>query len=175
MSPIEPQAGEAAEQVFLLPGTLYCAAAPTVVATILGSCVAVCLWDSARRMGGMNHFVLPRATARDADERYGDFAIERLIERMTMLGSRVDNLRAKVFGGANVLPVGASALTVGRQNVDMAGELLGRHRIPVVARRVGGSSGLRIWLDTRSGGVAVRTIAPGPDGRSRTTHRSASC
>jgi chemotaxis protein CheD len=175
MSPTERHDGEPAQQVFLLPGTLHCAAEPTVVATILGSCVAVCLWDSARRIGGMNHFLLPRSIGNEADERYGDFAIERLVAGMRILGSRIDDLRAKLFGGANVLPFGPASVTVGAQNVEAASQLMRRHRIPVVARRVGGRSGLRIWQDTRSGAVAVRMISRCADGCSHAEQCSGAC
>ena len=159
MSITQQHDAEAPAQVFLLPGSLHCAVEPTVVATILGSCVSVCLWDANRRIGGMNHFVLPRATGPDADERHGDVSIARLIERMKRLGSRIEHLRAKVFGGANVLPFGSSAMTVGAQNVETASELLEHHRIPVVARRVGGRRGQKIWLDTQSGEVTLRRLA----------------
>jgi chemotaxis protein CheD len=175
MSPMERHEGEPPQQVFLLPGTLHCAAEPTVVATILGSCVAVCLWDSERRIGGMNHFLLPRPIGTGADGRYADFAIEHLIEGMRTLGSRIDALRAKLFGGANVLPFGPSVVTVGAQNVAAASQLMRRHRIPVVARRVGGRSGLRIWQDTRSGEVAVRMISRCADGCSHAAQCSGAC
>jgi len=159
MTAIDQRRAEPRAQIFLLPGTLHCSAEHAIIATILGSCVAVCLWDCARGNGGMNHFLLPRASGRDADERYGDIAIERLIETMSRLGSRRTDLQAKVLGGANVLPFGASAVTVGGQNVAMAMDALRCHRVPVVAHRVGGERGIKIWLDTRSGEVAVRPLS----------------
>jgi len=149
-------------EVFLSPGTLHCAAAPSRVTTILGSCVAVCLWDSRKRLGGMNHFVLPnRRRDDDANLRFGDVAITTLVEQMLRLGCRVASLRAKLFGGAAVLPFAAGGDPVGAQNVRVAIEHLRNHGIPVVARHTGGRSGLLIRLFTESGDVMVRRVATG--------------
>jgi chemotaxis protein CheD len=154
------QAGQIA-QAFLTPGTLYCGAGPAVVSTVLGSCVAVCFVDGHHRASGMNHYVLPRSSAGEQSLRYGDVAIERLWERMSRFGCDGKNLRAKVFGGAAVLPFGDAKDTVGTKNVRIAIDWLRRHDIPVVARRTGGKNGLLIRLHTTTGRVLVREIASG--------------
>jgi chemotaxis protein CheD len=149
-------------EVFLSPGTLHCAVAPSRVTTILGSCVAVCLWDNRERLGGMNHFVLPHRRGDDASSlRFGDVAILTLVEQMLRLGCRVASLRAKLFGGAAVLPFAAGGDPVGAQNVRLAVEKLRDHGIPVIARHTGGTSGLLIRLFTESGDVMVRRVAAG--------------
>lgn len=145
--------------IFLNPGGIHCAALPTVVTTILGSCVAVCLLDSLRQLGGINHFVLPHRNAAAQNARFGDVAIDRLVDGMVRLGSSVDRLRAKVFGGAAVLPCSLSGTTVGEQNVQVALERLHSHGIPVVVRRTGGNCGLFIRLHTATGEVLVRRLA----------------
>lgn len=154
--------GRRPRQVFLLPGTLHVAAEPTLVTTVLGSCIAVCLWDHSHRQGGMNHFVLPADTGREGHARYGDVAIDRLIDGMAALGSQLGDLRAKLFGGAAVLPTlsapGSRSATVGARNLRMAQARLAQYRIPVVAQRTGGASGLVIRLDTGSGEVTLRTV-----------------
>lgn len=155
--------GEPVHQVFLMPGSIYIGSKPTVVTTILGSCIAVCLWDSVRHVGGMNHFVLPSDMDGDCSARYGDVAIEALTKGLLGLGCRVQNLRAKVFGGAAVLPLGADAATVGVRNLEMALESLQHYGIPVVAHRTGGERGLLIRLNTETGEVALRKVAPGID------------
>ncbi len=139
--------------IFLAPGTICCAAEPSVVTTILGSCVAVCLFDRHRRIGGMNHFLLPRCGPSPPTARYGDVAFARLLAAMERLGSRPVDLRAKVFGGAAVLPFGARADTVGTQNVAVALEALLIHGIPVMARRTGGLRGLFLRFHTANGRV----------------------
>jgi chemotaxis protein CheD len=148
-------------QVYLTPGTLFCAAAPAVVGTVLGSCVAVCLVDRYHRAAGMNHFVLSSDPAGGDSLRYGDVALARLRERMGRLGCGEQDLRAKVFGGAAVLPFGELADTVGSKNVRTALEWLQDRSIPVIARRTGGASGLLIRFHTGSGRVLVRRIASG--------------
>ena len=144
--------------VYLLPGSLHCAAAPTVISTILGSCIAICLWDPVRRLGGMNHYVLPGIASDRRDARYGDFAIEQLIDGMEELGCRARGLVAKVFGGATVLPVESSQPSVGGQNLDLALARLAARRIRVVGRRTGGVQGLLVRFATDLGEAMLRNV-----------------
>ncbi len=148
-------------RVFLNPGGVHCAARSTVISTILGSCVAVCLWDRALRIGGMNHYLLARDMRNANNTRFGDIAIERLVEGMLRLGCRQDTMRAKVFGGAAVLQFGANGDTVGSQNVRLALQAMQGRGIPVIARRTGGRFGLMIRLHTDSGDVLVRRLSAG--------------
>ena len=144
--------------VFLPPGGICCCDEATVVSTILGSCVAVCLWDRQQGIGGMNHFLLPRCGDSPPTPRYGDVAVVRLLAAMERFGCNAQNVRAKVFGGAAVLPYGARADTVGTQNVAVALEVLQSHGIPVVARRTGGQRGLFLRFHTAVGRVMVREL-----------------
>src|SRR5258708_17951718 len=108
------------KDVFLVPGALYCSAEPSLITSVFGSCVGVCLWDAKRRAGGMNHYVLPLSRDGDRATRYGDIAIERLVDGMARLGCQGTDLIAKLFGGANVLPYSGDRDTVGEQNVELA-------------------------------------------------------
>jgi chemotaxis protein CheD len=145
--------------VFLPPGVVHCTAVSSRVTTILGSCVAVCLWDKVRRVGGINHFILPYRRDDRPSTRFGDIAIARLVEEMRQLGCDLGSMRAKVFGGAAVLPFASGGDPVGEQNVRVAIERLREHGIPVVAQRTGGRTGLLIRLFTESGDVLVRRVA----------------
>jgi chemotaxis protein CheD len=147
------------DRIFLSSGTLFCAPTSSVIITVLGSCVAVCLWDKREHVGGMNHYLLPRRMEELASPRFGDVAIDRLVDGMTELGCRVGSLRAKIFGGAEVLPFGARGDTVGNQNVRIALELLRQHGIPILTRCTGGQSGILIRLYSETGDVAVRRVA----------------
>ncbi|HET8995272.1 MAG TPA: chemotaxis protein CheD [Acetobacteraceae bacterium] len=129
-----------------------------MISTVLGSCVAVCLWDKVLYAGGMNHFLLPLCKGGPPSPRYGDIAVAMLLENMAALGCRMDNLRAKVFGGAAVLPFGAQE-TVGTQNLAIALAVLQQHGVPVVARRTGGQRGLFLRFHTTAGRVMVRELA----------------
>lgn len=146
-------------RIFLSSGMLFCAPTSSVITTVLGSCVAVCLWDAHRHVGGMNHYVLPRRMEELASPHFGDVAIDQLLDGMTELGCRTGSLRAKIFGGAEVLPFGARGDTVGKQNVRIALELLRRHGIPILARCTGGHSGILIKLYSETGDVAVHRVA----------------
>ncbi|MFN3077205.1 MAG: chemotaxis protein CheD [Alphaproteobacteria bacterium] len=146
-------------QVHLFPGEIACRQEPQVITTILGSCVAVCLWDRSRCFGGMNHFVLPCWEHRDEPSlRYGNIAVEALVHRMLDLGARPEDLRAKVFGGANVLPTSGESRTVGSRNIEMALQELHRLGIPVVNRHVSGNNGILIKQYTETGEVWLRLV-----------------
>ena len=160
----EPRASSLEEPerraVYLAPGEVFAALEPSVASTILGSCVAVCLWDPGMRAGGANHFLLPDWTGNGtASPRYGNVAIERLIDRMEGFGCRVRDLQAKLFGGAAVI----EALRhrpehLGSKNVALARKLLCEARIPIVAEDVGGNRGRKVLFRTDSGLASVRLI-----------------
>src|SRR3954469_25615514 len=141
-------------RLFLSPGEVICIAQPTLITTVLGSCVSVTLWDKDRRIGGLNHFVLPRGGART---RYGDSAIQELLQGVLDLGAHLRSLEAKMFGGAAVLPVGGEG-TVGTANVAFALGELARRGIPVVGRRTGGASGRQLVFNTETGEAFVRGL-----------------
>jgi chemotaxis protein CheD len=122
---------------------------------VLGSCVSVTLWDKDRRIGGLNHFVLPKG---GATSRYGDTAMRELLEGVLSLGAHLRSLEAKVFGGAAVLPVGGEG-TVGTANVAFALGELARRGIPVAGRRTGGQRGRLLMFNTESGEAYVRWLA----------------
>lgn len=154
----EPYGAVPVQNVFLLPGSIYIAPEPALVTTVLGSCIAVCLWDSVWKFGGMNHFVLPYAPRGQRSARYGDIAIEGLINGMRDLGSKTRDLRAKMFGGASVLPFSDIEKTVGARNIEAALDHLKKSRIRMTSRSVGGTSGLWIRQNTASGEVSVRRL-----------------
>jgi chemotaxis receptor (MCP) glutamine deamidase CheD len=145
-------------QIHLSAGALCCRVEPSVLSTVLGSCVSVALWDRERGIGGLNHFVLPSRGNEPPSLRYGDCAIDRLIESMLDLGASLETLDAKLFGGAAVLPANSVEESVGTHNVDFALARLNSLGISIVARRTGGRNGMSIQLFTVSGDVLVRQI-----------------
>ena len=144
-------------RAYLAPGRLFASAEDAQVTTILGSCVAVCLWDPQAEVGGMNHFLLP--SGRPASPRFGDSAVALLIGRLLELGAHRSRMSAKVFGGACVLEAfRADEWSLGARNVDMAREQLAAASIPVVGEDVGGDLGRKLVFHVRTGAAWVRAI-----------------
>jgi chemotaxis protein CheD len=143
-------------RVYLAPGRLYASAEDTQVTTILGSCVAVCLWDGAARVGGLNHYLLPSGSP--ASPRFGDSAVGLLIERLLALGADRQRLKAKVFGGACVLEAFRDTPSLGARNVEMAEQRLEAEGIPIIASDIGGYFGRKVVFDVSTGSAWVRAI-----------------
>lgn len=111
-----------------------------MVKTVLGSCVAVCLWDKTLHYGGINHYMLPYWTGNDlASPKYGNIAIEKLVEKMRFMGCRVEDLEAKIFGGGELIDSidGRSVTQIGERNIEVAKRLLAEYKIPIVSSCVG--------------------------------------
>ena len=118
----------------VLPGEYFVANEDIVIMTVLGSCIAACLWDSKLRIGGMNHFMLPEGGA-DTSGRYGSYAMELLINELVKMGSTRENLQAKVFGGGQVIS-GFTTMNVGERNTKFVMDYLQTERIPIVSKDV---------------------------------------
>ncbi|MBL8215061.1 MAG: chemotaxis protein CheD [Bryobacterales bacterium] len=138
-------------------GEVFASSQPARVQTLLGSCVAACLYDEAARIGGLNHFLLPGTARRDADAaRYGVHAMELLINRLMQLGAERGRLQAKVFGGANLR--GFGSLRVGTRNREFVREFLKTEGIPIRAGRLGGNQPLQVRFYTETGRAMVRAL-----------------
>ena len=113
-----------------------------VFTTVLGSCIAVCMFDTVRRIGGLNHFLLPnREGGEGANVRYGAYAMELLINGLLRQGADKDRLQAKVFGGASMI---GNLRDIGGSNAAFARAFLADESIPCVAESVGGTAARRI-------------------------------
>ena len=156
--PNEP--GKQRRALYLHPGRMFVATEACSITTILGSCVAVCLWDPALQIGGINHYLLPYGGANSAaSTRFGNVAIESLIEEMTKQGSPKTNLQAKVFGGACMLePFQTGGNDLGGKNAEVALLMLARFGIPVIAEDTGGQRGRKLIFNTDDGAAWVRKI-----------------
>lgn len=141
---------------FLYPGTIFAEPQQYQISTVLGSCVAVCLWDQVVRRGGMNHMMLPLWNGEGlATPKYGNIAMEKLLAKVLAIGCRREHLVAKVFGGANVSGSGLEVFMIGDRNITLALEMLEEFRIPVVAQDVGGRVGRKIIMNSETGVVMV--------------------
>lgn len=108
------------------------------LATLLGSCVAVCMFDPEAKIGGINHFMLPMLQHRkqnDVDALLaGDYCMEALLNALMQQGAKKGRLQAKAFGGGTIIEaLGQNALTIGKRNADFAQEWLDREGIPLLS------------------------------------------
>ncbi|WP_415034975.1 chemotaxis protein CheD [Azonexus sp.] len=128
------------------------------IATLLGSCVAVCLIDPKLRLAGMNHFLLPsRASKKNTDDDVvlsGDYAMEVLRNAMYAQGAQAGRLVAKAFGGGNI--VSSINMAIGDRNAAFAREWLARESIPLLASDFGGAWSRKVIVDPVSGDVFCR-------------------
>lgn len=149
------------KSVFLHPGEMYASVEPANITIILGSCVAVCLFNKRLSVGGATHYLLPTLGSEGfASPRYGDIAIRRLLQELHQLGSRNIDLRAHVFGGASMLQAfrsGSSEL-IGNKNVVLALDMLERESIPIEKRDTGGMQSRKITMRTDTGATTLKLI-----------------
>ena len=144
---------------FLYPSTVFVGMNGTNIQTILGSCVAVCLYDPILRCGGMNHYMLPLWNGEGLESpKYGNVAIDILLAKMANLSSRKETLIAKVFGGANQYDHKNKGYNIGERNIQLALYTLAKYSIPVAASSLGGAQGRKVLFDTGSGQVFMKYI-----------------
>ncbi len=147
-------------RIYLHPGQLFASAERSAVSTILGSCVAVCLWDPISKIGGINHYLLPLWTGQGTSSpRFGDVAVRDLLNKLLKLGSQKPRLQAKLFGGACVVEAFREGENhLGAKNVQAAEELLEKEGIPLVAHDVGGCRGRKLIFHTDNGTAWVKQL-----------------
>lgn len=149
--------------IFLEPGKLFFGVGEgnVKIKTILGSCVAVTLWNAANRLGAMCHFVLPaRMTREDGlqDPRYGNEAIAILVQNIRRSGVPIGDFRAGIFGGGNMFPrlVPDSEDKVGNKNIRLAKTLVARTGLTVYMEDTGGVFQRYVTLQLSTGEVTLR-------------------
>ncbi|HEA26356.1 MAG TPA: chemoreceptor glutamine deamidase CheD [Ectothiorhodospiraceae bacterium] len=127
----------------ILPGEFYVSGENEMITTVLGSCVSACIRDRVFRIGGMNHFMLPidaDGTGRwtgdktDRSTRYGNYAMEHLINEILTNGGMRKNLEIKVFGGGRVL---AQATDIGKKNIDFVLEFIQTEGLELLGKNIG--------------------------------------
>jgi chemotaxis protein CheD len=148
--------GRPRRRVYLQGGEVHAAREPSAVTTVLGSCIAVCLYSPATGVGGVNHFLLPGGP--DGSARFGEGAMRLLLERVLAVGARPGDLRAKVFGGSGTMGRHADGRTLGEQNAALAVRRLADEGIPLLGGDVGGTRGRKLVFHTDTGDAFVLTL-----------------
>lgn len=155
-------------RVIIDPGEFYASNTPVTISTLLGSCVAVCLFDPKNKVLGMNHFMLSQQRFESGGRfalseagRYGVHSMELLINELLKLGAKKPFMKAKVFGGATLLTrthTDTRLLNVGAVNCKFIREFMANDGIPLVAENLGGKQGRVIHFSSGDFVVYMRKI-----------------
>jgi chemotaxis protein CheD len=145
------------EKVFIHVGQIHIGFSPTEISTVLGSCVAVCLFDKYKMVGGMNHYLLPLWNGNGLQSpKFGNVSIPRMVQSMMDIGCSPSNMEAKIFGGASINISSSEDFMIGKRNALTAKEILAEFKIPVTAEDCGGSVGRRIMMRSDTGKVFLK-------------------
>jgi len=155
--------------VYLYPGGYHFAIKPTLIHTVLGSCVSVILYDQAHQYGAMCHAVLDSTSSGvDRDDvkcyKYMDCVLDEMISTFSGCGVSVQSLIAKVFGGAQMLldhektMVASCRAGVGEKNAQMAVKLLKGYGCRIEATDLGGYQGRKIYFLSHMGDVFLKRV-----------------
>lgn len=143
---------------YLYPSTLYGSTVNTEVTTILGSCISVCIFDPVSKIGGINHFMLPLWNGEGlASPKYGDIAIDKLVQKLISLGASQRMLQAKIFGGADSNSV-KNIFQIGRRNYELAFSYLEFYNIPILGNHVGGHLPRKLIYNTGTGEALLKVL-----------------
>lgn len=149
----------------ILPGEFYVTRANEKIATTLGSCVSACIWDEKMGIGGMNHFMLPLTekelhqvtwgNVKSNATRYGNYAMEHLINEILKNGGRKKNLQVKVFGGGHVLQ---QSNDIGNKNADFVLKYIHIEELPLIAQDLGSNCPRKVIFDPITGKVLMKRL-----------------
>jgi len=147
----------------VLIGSIDLTRAPNRLASVLGSCIGLVLWDQEQRLAGMAHILLPDSRGQAGENlpgKYADSAVPTLMRALRERGADPHRLRAKAAGGARMFPrvsAGGSG-DVGAQNIAAVKAALGSVKITILAEDFGGVRGRKILFDPATGQFSVETL-----------------
>jgi chemotaxis protein CheD len=146
------------DAVKVLPGEYFVSGEEIMIMTVLGSCIAACIWDGRVRTGGMNHFMLPEGDGADGGGRYGSYAMELLINQLLKSGAKREFMQAKIFGGAQVM-AGFTSMNVGERNTKFVLDYLATEHIPVISQDVLDIHPRKVCFFPTTGKALVKRLA----------------
>lgn len=144
------------EKYFLQPGYIFVSEEPYLIHAVLGSCIAVCIWDREKNIGGMNHFIYSRANNNVRSCKYGDVSTRHLIKIMIDMGCRREGLMAHIVGGSHNSEFNSNS---GNENSRVAIEMLGKYGIKIVTKDIDGQIGRKVVFNTTNGEILVYKVA----------------
>ncbi|MFQ5455655.1 MAG: chemotaxis protein CheD [Nitrospirota bacterium] len=157
--------------IHLKPGELYIARSPTLVITVLGSCVSVTMFDRLKRIGGICHGILPEENCNDKSNgsnyykykrfHYVDSSIRYMIMKFQSLGIERKDVEIKIFGGSNMLSSNegtSRVVAVGRKNIQTALQTIEEEHLSLIISDVGGTMGRKIYFYTHKGEILLKKL-----------------
>ena len=143
------------------PGEYYVSSEDEIIGTLLGSCIAVCLYDRENRISGMNHFMLPGRISssdifKDRSARYGITAINHLLDSLKKAGAKKNYLIAKIFGGGHVLETLGDMISIPNDNIKLAKIMMEMEDISITQEDVGENYTRKLLMDVQTGKVYLR-------------------
>jgi chemotaxis protein CheD len=145
-------------KIFLKPGDLYISDTPVRVSTILGSCVAVTIFNQRLKTGAICHALLPTNPNGHDAFRYVDSAIAYMLYKFEALGITRNEMELKLLGGADVLERTNTSQSVGQKNIETALEIIEQENLNLAVSDTGGSLGRKIHFYTHTGKVLLKRI-----------------
>ena len=148
---METKFNQSGNSYFLHPGYVFVSQEPYFIHTVLGSCVAIAIWDKVNKCGGMNHYVLPSAENKP-NGRYGNVSIPYLFHLIKKIKSDRNNLEVHVLGGSTNDTMKSK---VGPLNVEYALNWLDKNGYHIASKDTGGALGRKIIFNTENGELLV--------------------
>jgi chemotaxis protein CheD len=143
---------------FINPGELIFSKKPIFIRTVLGSCVAVVLYDRVKKYAGLVHYLLPQSPDKSVSTKFGDVAVSTLINKFTNAGSVISNLDAHIAGGAFIIFDDSEIFFIGDRNIEIAQNTLKANNIRVRSTNTGGERGRRLTFDSSENKLTVSVI-----------------
>lgn len=145
----------------ILPGEFYVTQENERIETVLGSCISACVRDPIAGVGGMNHFMLPvdknsnRPTELSGANRYGNYAMENLVNAILSSGGKRERLEFKLFGGGRIM---SSMTNIGWYNIGFAFDYIYTEGFKIVSQDIGDIYPRKVLYYPLSGRVRVRRL-----------------
>lgn len=147
------------KRVFLLPGEYCVTKSPTLISTLLGSCVSISLYNKKIKFGGMNHYMLQKSPDPDSNgPKYGDYSNEMMIKFMKKVDPNPANIEAMLFGGGHVVGHLHSGNGIANGNIQIAREILKKHNIKIVKEDTGGNNGRKLYYQSWDNQIKISKI-----------------
>lgn len=149
----------------ILPGEFYVTKNNELIGTVLGSCISACIWDSVMGIGGMNHFMLPIKNDTHGASgwenngsytcRYGNWAMEYLINEILKNGGNRNNIKCKIFGGGKII---STITDVGANNISFVKTFIENEGLDIVSEDVGGNCPRKVLFDPNNGRARIKRL-----------------